>query len=140
MIQLLDTNVVSELRKVHTGRADPGVVSWLARQSELDLYVSVITLFEIEAGILRAERRDPAQAAVLRRWLEQGVMSVFDKRILGIDANVALRCAGLCARRTCESGDAFIAAIALENRMTLVTRNAAHFEPLGVRVLNPWLS
>lgn len=140
MIQLLDTNVVSEIRKIGSGRADAGVASWLERQSQLDLYLSVVSVCELERGVQRAERRDSRQGALLREWLDDKVVPAFKGRILDIDVRVALKCAQLRAHRTCEISDAFIAATALENRMTLVTRNIAHFQPLGVRVLNPWLS
>lgn len=140
MIQLLDTNVVSEIRKIRSGRADAGVAAWLELQDTLALYISVVTVFELQHGALRVARKDAAQGALLREWIDKYVLTGFEHRILPIDLPASLRCAELCSQRPCEVPDAMIAATALEHRMTLVTRNVAHFEPLGVRVLNPWLS
>ena len=137
---LLDTNVVSEIRKIRSGRADAGVEAWARRQSEMQLYVSVITIYEIERGVRLAERKDPDKARMLRTWLDLGVLIAFDGRILDIDSRIAMRAGALRVQHAGELPDALIAATALEARMTLVTRNAPHFEPLGVRVLNPWLS
>ena len=135
---LLDTNVVSELRKVGDGRADPGVMAWLAGTDASSCYISALTLMELEIGILRIERRDPAQGDLLRRWMESRVMPEFAERTLAVDASVALRCARLHVPDPRAERDALIAATALVHGMTVVTRNVADFTTTGVPLLNPW--
>lgn len=133
---LLDTNVVSELRKA--GKADPHVRRWAARISPTALYLSVISVLELEIGILRVERRDPSQGAILRTWLDQRVLPTFEDRILPIDTPVARRCAHLHIPDPHSDRDALIAATALLHGMTVVTRNTANFEKTGAPLLNPW--
>ena len=135
---LLDTNVVSELRKVGDGRADPGVMAWLAGTDASSCYVSALTLMELEIGILRLERRDPAQGNLLRRWMESRVMPEFAERTLPVDTAVALRCARLHVPDPRAERDALIAATALVHGMRVVTRNVADFAATGVPLLNPW--
>ena len=132
---LLDTNVVSELRKT---QADPAVVAWARSVPAYKLYISAITLLEIETGILRLERRDPEQAAPLRNWLEVNVMTAFAGRVLSIDGAVARRCARLHVPDRSNECDALIAATALVHDMTVVTRNTRDFAFSGAPVLNPW--
>lgn len=88
---LLDTNVVSELRKAGDARADPNVTAWLAREDAAQFFISAITLMELEIGVLQVERRDPAQGDRLRIWLDTRVIPEFADRTLPIDATVALR-------------------------------------------------
>ena len=95
MTYLLDTNVVSELRKAEAGRADAGVTSWAKEVPPTSLFLSVITVLELEAGILLLGRKDKAQASVLRSWLESCVLMAFEGRILSVDTEVARRCARL---------------------------------------------
>ena len=135
---LLDTNVVSELRKIRLGKADPHVAAWADSVEATDLYLSVITLQELEIGVLLAERRDPAQGAVLRAWLDAHVLPAFNGRILSIDTAVAQRSAQLHVPDPRPVRDGLIAATALVHGMTVVTRNVADFELTGVVVLNPW--
>jgi predicted nucleic acid-binding protein len=135
---ILDTNVISELRKVGDGRADPKVVAWLSGVDAARLYLSAITVLEIELGILRVDRRDPDQGARLRTWMDRHVMPEFANRILPVDASTALRCARLHVPDPRADRDAYIAATALVHGMTVVTRNSADFEPTGCRLLNPW--
>ena len=135
---LLDTNVVSELRKVGDGRADPGVMAWLAGTDASSCYVSALTLMELEIGILRVERRDPTQGNLLRRWMESRVMPEFAERTLPVDTTVALRCARLHVPDPRAERDALIAATALVHGMRVVTRNVADFAATGVPLLNPW--
>ncbi len=135
---LLDTNVVSELRKVGDGRANANVNAWLSAADSSSFYVSPVTLWEIEIGILRAERRDAAQGAQLRTWMSDRLIPKFAGRVLPIDAAVAFRCAGLHVPRTRPDNDAWIAATALVHNMTVVTRNIRDFESTGVVLLNPW--
>lgn len=135
---LLDTNVVSELRKARTGKANAQVVRWADSVDAAVLYLSVITVMELEAGVLQIERRDGAQGAALRAWLEEQVLPGFTGRILPIDAAVARRCARLHVPDPRADRDALIAATALVHGMTVVTRNTADFEATGVALLIPW--
>jgi len=135
---LLDTNVVSELRKVRAGRADERVAAWADGVDAADLYLSVISLQELEIGVLLAERRDPAQGAILRTWLDDHVVPAFDGRVLVVDAAVALRSARLHVPNPRPMRDGLIAATALVHGMTVVTRNASDFAPTGVLTLDPW--
>jgi predicted nucleic acid-binding protein len=135
---LLDTNVVSELRKMVAGRANPGVVAWEARTHAGTMFISVMTVMELEIGILLMERRDSAQASILRVWLHDYVLPEFDGRILPVDLAIAHRCAGLHVPDRRAERDAFIAATALVHGLTVVTRNTADFEAPGARLLNPW--
>lgn len=135
---LLDTNVISELRKAGDGKADANVVAWLSSVDATTFYLSAVTLMEIELGILRIERRDPAQGARLRAWMDHHVLPEFVDRTLPVDTAVALRCAPLHVPDPRPERDAFIAATALAHGMTVVTRNLADFAPTGVPLLNPW--
>ena len=137
MSYLLDTNVVSELRK-KPGRVDPGVLDWARSRPSRDLYISVITVLEIELGVALRERRDPQQGAVLREWMESGVMKGFAGRILPVDVDVARRAAHLHVPDPRPERDAYIAATADVHGMTVVTRNLGDFRPTGVAALNPW--
>ena len=135
---ILDTNVISELRKAGDGKADANVVAWLSSVDAGTLYLSAITLMEIELGVLRIERRDPAQGARLRAWVDHRILPEFADRILSVDLAVALRCAPLHVPDPRPERDAFIAATALVHGMTIVTRNLADFAPIGVPLVNPW--
>lgn len=136
---LLDTNVISELRKEPAGKADKNVIRWAHATSPESLYLSVITILELEVGILSMERRDPEQGALLRRWLEIQVLPAFEGRILPLNMSVARRCAQLHVPDKRAERDAMIAATASIHRMKVVTRNVADFEQVGVEVINPWL-
>ena len=135
---LIDTNVLSELRRVRSGRADPNVAAWAEATPAAELFVSVIVLQEIEIGVLLMERRDPGQGAVLRRWYEGAVLAGFEGRILPVDAPVARRSAALHVPDPRPIRDGLIAATALVHGLTVATRNIRDFEPTGVAVLNPW--
>ena len=135
---LLDTNVVSELRKVGSGKADARVVAWAQSVETASLYLSAISLLELELGVLQVERRDAAQGAMLRAWLDSQVAPAFAGRILAVDAHVARRCARLQVPDPRAQRDALIAATALTHGMTVVTRNTADFDATGVAVLDPW--
>jgi len=135
---LLDTNVISELRKTANVRADPAVAAWAARQDPESTFLSAVTLFEIEHGILRMERRDEAQGAALRRWFEDQVLPGFDGRVLPFDIAVARRCAALHVPDPKPERDAMIAATALVHGLTLATRNVADFRDMGVKLVDPW--
>lgn len=133
---LLDTNVVSELRK--TARAEPAVRAWANGHAPDLFHLSTMTLMELEIGVLRIERRDKLQGDRLRHWL-QHVVTQFDRRILAIDADIARACAKLYVPDPRPERDALIAATALVHGLTVVTRNTADFEPMGVALFNPWL-
>ncbi|MGJ0578233.1 type II toxin-antitoxin system VapC family toxin [Xenorhabdus bovienii] len=135
---ILDTNVVSELRKIRAGKADPNVAKWTENINAADLFVSAITIMELELGVLLIERKDATQGAMLRAWLEQHVLPEFSKRTLPVDTAVAQRCARLHVPDKCSERDALIAATALVHGMTVVTRNVADFQATGVTILNPW--
>jgi predicted nucleic acid-binding protein len=135
---LLYTNVLSELRKVGDGKADANLIAWVESVDAATLYLSAMTLMEIELGILQIERRDVAQGARLRTWMTHHVLPEFLERTLPVDAAVALRCASLHVPDPRAERDALIAATALVHSMTVVTRNVADFEVTGVPVLNPW--
>jgi hypothetical protein len=133
---LLDTNVVSELRK--TTRADDNVRAWAgSRPAEL-LLLSVITVLELEIGVLRIERRDKPQGERLRRWLEDKLLPEFRTSILLVDTAIARQCARLHVPDPKPERDALIAATALVHGLTLVTRNVADFAGVGVPLLDPW--
>jgi predicted nucleic acid-binding protein len=133
---LLDTNVVSELRKAD--RADARVRTWANGAPIGAIFLSTISILELELGVLLSERRDPAQGRLLRRWLEDQVLTQFEGRILPVDLDVARQGARLHVPDPRSSRDAMIAATALVHAMTVVTRNVPDFAPTGVPVLNPW--
>lgn len=135
---ILDTNVVSELRKAKSGQADQNVTAWAASVPAVRLFLSVITVLELETGVLLVERRDSGQGAVLRAWLDSQVLPAFAGRVLPIDTAVAQRCARLHVPDRRADRDALIAATALVHGMTVVTRNVADFELTGVSIVDPW--
>ena len=135
---LLDTNVVSELRKIRLGRADANVARWADSVDAADLYLSAITVQELEIGVLLAQRRDPQQCAIFRTWLDRQVLPAFAGRILPVDTAVARRSAGLHVPDPRPLSDGLIAGTALVHGMTVVTRNIGDFAPMGVALLNPW--
>ena len=137
---LLDTNVVSELRKVETRAVDPHVRRWSRKLDAETAYLSVITILELEQGVLRLERRDPRQGAMLRVWLERIILTEYSGRILDINREIARRCAALHVPDPRSYRDSLIAATALVHGMTVVTRNVADFRLTGVSVFNPWES
>ena len=135
---VLDTNVVSELRKAGDGRADPNVTAWLADHDAAAFFLSAISVMELEIGVRRMERRDQAQGALLRTWLDRQVLPEFDGRVLPVDTVVALQCARLQVPAPRSDRDALIAATALAHGMTVVTRNVADFRDIGTPVVDPW--
>lgn len=138
MMFVLDTNVVSELRKVKLGKANTNVTAWAESIDAADLFVSAITIMELELGVLSIERKDATQGAMLRSWLEQHVLPEFSRRTLPVDTAVAQRCARLHVPDKRGERDALIAATALVHGMTVVTRNTADFAPTGVSLIDPW--
>ena len=135
---LLDTNVIAELRKATSPKVEPKVLAWANSVPTASLFLSVITVLELETGTLLVERRDPTQGVVLRSWLNTHVLPAFSDRTLPIDTAVAQRCARLHVPDPRSDRDALIAATALVHGMTVVTRNIEGFTPTGVELLNPW--
>jgi predicted nucleic acid-binding protein len=135
---LLDTNVVSELRKVRAGKANPNVARWADSVDANQLYLSVISVQELEIGVLLVERRDAAQGAMLRTWLNEHVLPAFAGRILPVDTKIALRSAHMHVPDPHPVRDGLIAATALIHGMTIVTRNVDDFIRTDGMVLNPW--
>ena len=140
MAFLLDTNVVSELRRARNGKADPNVVAWASAQPSGALFLSAITVLELELGVRQAERRDPEQGRGLRTWLEGQVLPTFDGRVLPVDIAVARRTATLHVPDPAPERDALIAATALVHSLTVATRNTSDFDRSGVALVNPWLA
>jgi predicted nucleic acid-binding protein len=135
---LLDTNVISELRKVGDGKADPNVTTWVSAQDSRDLYISAMTVLELERGILSIQRRDIAQGSRLRAWMDDRVRPEFVQRILSIDDAIATRCAHLHIPDRRNEADAIIAATALVHGLVVVTRNIQDFQGIGVVLVDPW--
>ena len=133
---ILDTNVLSETRR--SRKAHPSIRRWFASVDASELFLSVISIFEREMGVRRMERRDMKQAAILRVWLQDRVLDAFKGRILPVDIEVSIRCAGLHVPDPRPFRDSFIAATAMAYDMTVVTRNVADFVATGVPILNPW--
>ncbi|MBQ9104957.1 MAG: type II toxin-antitoxin system VapC family toxin [Mailhella sp.] len=136
MMYLLDTNVVSELRKGR--RADPNVIAWAGGVSSNEMFISVISIMELRMGILSLARRDTHQADILAHWLDNSVIPAFAGRILSIDLSVANQCAILHVPDPRSDRDALIAATALTHGMTVATRNIKDFRATGVPLINPW--
>jgi toxin FitB len=133
---LLDTNVVSEMRR--RAKMNPNAAKWLGSVAPVELYISSITIFEIERGVEKVARRDAKRGTELSTWLRRHVMPAFDGRILSLDADAALHAAALHAGRARLDADRLVAAIALAHNKVIVTRNTKDFDGLGVRVLDPF--
>ena len=138
MTWLLDTNVISELRKTALGTADSQVTAWAKQADSAMMFISAITVHELECGIRRIERRDVRQGRALREWMERQVLPAFDQRILPIDTSIAVRSAQLSVPDQRPLRDSFIEATALEHNMIIVTRNVRDFANSAAQVLNPW--
>ncbi|WP_323040003.1 type II toxin-antitoxin system VapC family toxin [Gemmobacter sp.] len=137
---LLDTNVISELRKAGNGRADANVTAWLSGQDASTLFISAIAVMELDISVRRIEQRDPTQGALLRAWFAERVLPEFQDRVLPVDMSVALRCAGLHVPNPRSEQDALIAATGLVHGFAVVTRNTGDFWETGVILLNPWVT
>lgn len=135
MSYLIDTNIISELRKDQ--RCDPNVAAWWASVSDDELFLSPLVFGEIRKGVERARGRDPAKAAALEQWLEQ-VTAAFADRVFPVDTAVAEEWGRMSARRPVPVIDCLLAATAKVNGLTLVTRNEADVADLGATVLNPF--
>jgi predicted nucleic acid-binding protein len=133
---LLDTNVVSELRR--PGRADRNVIRWADAIPATRFYLSAVSALELEHGVLLMERKDPRQGAILRDWLNEQVLARFEGRVLPFDTAAALTCARLHVPDRRSYRDAMIAATALVHGMTVATRNLSDFAATGIVLVNPW--
>ena len=138
MKYLLDTNVISELRKVGDGKADPNVAAWISEQDSRDLFLSAITILELERGILSIQRRDGVQGSRLRKWMDSRVRPEFAERVISVDDAIATRCAHLHIPDRRNEADAIIAATALVHGFAVVTRNIQDFQSTGVVLVDPW--
>jgi predicted nucleic acid-binding protein len=135
---LLDTNILSESRKLGTPRIDPNAARWLATVDAETSFVSAMTIFELERGVQQMERRDEKQGAMLRGWLDGQVLPTYEARTLPLSRAVALICAGLHIPDPKSERDAWIAATAIDAGLILVTRNVDDFAAMGVKLLNPF--
>ena len=135
---LLDTSVVSELRKLGDGRANARVAAWVSGRDAESFFISALTLMELEIGILRIERRDISQGEQLRTWMDRHVLPEFRERTLPIDAAVARKCARLQVPDPRAERDALIAATAIVHGFAVVTGNVADFATTGAQVIDPW--
>jgi hypothetical protein len=133
---LLDTNVVSELRRPR--RTDPKVAAWADSVAPEEMFLSSITVLELETGALLLARRDPGQGKLIQQWIEERVLNAFADRILAVDTAAARHCAGLHVPDPRPYRDSLIAATALVHGLVVATRNVADFEPMAVPLLNPW--
>jgi predicted nucleic acid-binding protein len=132
---LLDTDIVFELRNAKAGETDAGLAAWASSAPKASLFISVVTLLELETGVAQVERKDKAAGLTLRTWMESQVAAAFEGRILPVDAAVAR---GRARVALTDSRDALLAATALEHGLTLVTRNVAAFKVNRLKVFNPW--
>lgn len=136
---VLDTNIVSELRKVRSAKANPGVASWAEQVPSIELFISAITIHELEHGVLLIERSDPARGVLLRAWLDQSVAAAFKNRVLPVDERIARRAAALHVPDPAPFRDALIGATALVHDMAIVTRDLKDFQRFDeLDVINPW--
>jgi predicted nucleic acid-binding protein len=132
---LLDTEIVSELGKAKTGQTDPGLAGWAAGVARQNLFISALTLLELENGAARLERRDRPAGQAVKAWIGDQVMKAFDGHILPVDAAVVRRRAQLAYA---DSREGLLAATALEHGLTLVTRKPGAFKVGRVKLLDPW--
>jgi toxin FitB len=135
---LLDTNVISELRKANTPRINPSVARWAAEANPSTMFLSAIVIEELEVGVRRIERRDPSFGRILRNWLELDVLPSFHQRILPVDTAAALAAAKFHVPVNRPFADSLIAATALLHGLTVVTRDIVEYEPFGIPMINPW--
>jgi hypothetical protein len=140
---LLDTNVISEMRKASplkatSAKMDERVANWVGGVSGLDMFLSVVSILELERGFHLLRRRSPEQADTIRLWIRNRLLPAFEGRIFQVDLAIMQRCASLALSQTMEYRESLLAATALVHGMTLVTKNVRHFEATGVDLINPW--
>jgi predicted nucleic acid-binding protein len=132
---LLDTDIVFELRNARAGGADAGLAAWASGVARSSLFISALTLLELETGAAHAGRKDKAAGQALRTWVNDQVAAAFEGRILPVDAAVVR---GRSRVPLADSRDALLAATALEHGLTLVTRDVAAFKVARLKLFNPW--
>lgn len=135
---LVDTNIISEMRKIEQGKGNIGVTDWVANTPSHQICTSAVVMMELERGVLSMERKDVEQGKRLRNWIENVVKNRFSDKILAIDATTAGICARLHIPDRSPENDAWIAAQAIQHGLTVVTRNEKDFAELGVQVWNPF--
>jgi toxin FitB len=135
---LLDTNIISESRKLGSTRIDPNAARWFAQVDVETTFISAMTLFELERGVRQMERRDTQQGVILRRWLNDQIMTTYEQRTLPLSRAVALICAGLHIPNPKSERDAWIAATGIDAGLTVVSRNVSDFANMGVGLINPF--
>lgn len=138
MKYLLDTNVLSEYRKVEKGTANPNFVKWQQHILLNQLYLSSITVMEINIGILRLARKDKKQASILKNWLDNKVLPNFKQQVLSFDLTTAIICSELHIPDPRPERDTMIASTALQHNLILVTRNVKDFNIPNLSILNPF--
>lgn len=135
MPYLLDTDILSAIRRKHR---DPNLEKWLRSLNSIDVFLSVVTLGEVERGIILQRRTNPEFAADLERWLDTILLS-YEQRILPLTLSIARRWGQLSGELGHNNADLMIAATALEHNLIVATRNTRHFEPTQVTLINPYL-
>ncbi|WAC47952.1 PIN domain-containing protein [Asticcacaulis sp. SL142] len=132
---LLDTHIILELRKAKSGQTDKGLTTWAGSVARQNLFMSALSLIELETHVTQLTTRDKLAGAALRGWLDHQVMTAFDGHILSVDAAVAKKRAHLAIS---DSRDALMAATASVHGLVLVTRNAAAYKASRIKTFNPW--
>ncbi|KND16954.1 twitching motility protein PilT [Enhydrobacter aerosaccus] len=135
---LIDTNIISEMRKIRHRKADPNVTAWVNSVNPNLFYTSIVVMMELQRGIMGKHRTDPEQGKRLQQWFDISVKAIFDKRVLYINDHIAEVCAGLHVPNPKPENDAWIAATAIANGLTLVTRNVSDFDGIAVDIINPF--
>lgn len=135
---LLDTNIISEMRKVKQGKADNVFTEWLAQVDVDKFYISVVSVMELERGVLRIENKDAKQGEILRNWLDKLLVQMFSGRVLDINHQTAIICANLHVPNKSPENDSWIAATAIQHNLTLITRNTKDFKHANVKLFNPF--
>ena len=135
---LLDTNIISESRKLGSSRIDPRAARWFDQIDLEETFVSAMTIFELELGVRQMERRDAKQGSALRHWLDDQILPTYENRTLPLSRDIALICAGLHIPDPKSERDAWIAATAIDAKLTLASRNVADFAGMGVELINPF--
>lgn len=137
---LLDTNVISELRKIKIGKANKGLEIWSKNHNKKIMFLSVISLLELEIGALSLERKDPKQGTVIRMWIDEIIKPKFKDRIIPVSTKTVLICSKMHIPNRKSITDSLIAATAIEHNLTVITRNEKDFEETGAKIFNPFSS
>ena len=135
---LIDTNIISEMRKIRHRKADPKLTAWVNSINSSLFYTSIVVMMELQRGVMGKHRTDPEQGKRLQQWFDISVKAIFDKRVLYINDHIAEVCAGLHVPNPKPENDAWIAATAIANGLTLVTRNVSDFDGIAVDIINPF--